>query len=163
MRVLGIVAIVAVGLGTITLWALEGAEVVLFGGGQPRAMFDYACHKAGIDAAKIKAIVVGGAADMDRAFRDGQGDYIQQQGPFPQQLAADGVGQIVAQVGPLIGACAFSSAAATREWLASDQAEAFMRAYRKTRVYMNEAAADEIAAFRMHRNVPGVLFRGEES
>ena len=128
-------------------WAkLEGAEVVVFGGGQPRAMFDYACHKAGIDAAKIKAVVVGGAADMDKAFRDGQGAYIQQQGPFPQQLVADGVGHIVAQVGPLIGPCAFSSLAATRDWLRTDQAKAFMRADKKTRVYMNEASADEIAA-----------------
>ena len=125
---------------------LEGADVVVFGGGQPRAMFDYACHKAGIDASKINAIVVGGAADMDKAFRDGQGAYIQQQGPFPQQLVADGVGHIVGQTGPLIGSCAFSSIAATREWLATDQAKAFMRAYRKTRVYMNEASADEIAA-----------------
>jgi NitT/TauT family transport system substrate-binding protein len=125
---------------------LEGAEVVLFGGGQPRAMFDFACHKAGIDAGKIKAIVVGGAADMDKAFRDGQGAYVQQQGPFPQQLQADGVGHVVAKVGPLIGPCAFSSVAATRPWLASDQATAFMRAYRKTRIYMNEASADEIAS-----------------
>lgn len=125
---------------------LEGAEVVVFGGGQPRAMFDYACYKAGIDASAIKAVVVGGAADMDRAFRDGQGAFIQQQGPFPQQLVADGVGHIVAQVGPLIGPCAFSSVAATRDWLTTDQASAFMRAYRKTRVYMNEASAADISA-----------------
>lgn len=125
---------------------LEGADVLLFGGGQPRAMFDYACHKAGIDAGRINAIVVGGAADMDAAFRDGQGAYVQQQGPFPQQLVADGVGHIVAKSGPLIGPCAFSSIAATRDWLATDQAKAFMRAYRKTRIYMNEASADEIAA-----------------
>lgn len=124
---------------------LEGADVVLFGGGQPRAMFDYACHKAGIDAAKINAVVVGGAADMDKAFRDGQGAYIQQQGPFPQQLVADGIGHIVAQAGPLIGACAFSSLAAKREWLETDMAAAFMRAYAKTRAYMNEASADDIA------------------
>lgn len=125
---------------------LEGAEVVLFGGGQPRAMFNYACHKAGIDANKIEAIVVGGAADMDAAFREGKGAYVQQQGPFPQQLMAHGVGHIVAQVGPVIGPCAFSSVAARQDWLATDQARAFMRAYKKTRAYMNEAPADEIAA-----------------
>ncbi len=125
---------------------LEGAEVVMFKGGQPLAMFKYACHKAGIDFAKIKAITPGGAADIDKAFRAGQGDYVQQQGPFPQQLEADGVGAIVAQVGKLIGPCGFSSLAATREWLATDMAKAFMRAYRKTRVYMNEAPAAEIAA-----------------
>lgn len=124
---------------------LEGAEVVMFKGGQPNAMFRYACHKAGIDYAKIKPITPGGAADIDRAFRAGQGQYVQQQGPFPQQLQADGVGHIVAQVGKQIGPCGFSSLAATREWLKTDMARAFMRAYRKTRVYMNETPAAEIA------------------
>jgi NitT/TauT family transport system substrate-binding protein len=124
---------------------LEGAEVVMFGGGQPLAMFQYACHKAGIDFSKIKPINPGGAAAIDKAFREGQGAYVQQQGPYPQQLAADGVGHIVAQVGPQIGPCAFSSLAATREWLATDVAKAFMRAYAKTRQYMVETPATEIA------------------
>ena len=124
---------------------LEDADVVLFGGGQPLIMFKYACHKAGIDYDKINAINVGGAADMDKAFRAGQGQYIQQQGPFPQQLETDGVGHIVAQVGKQIGPCGFSSLAATPEWLAGDMAKAFMQAYRRTRTYMNETSAAEIA------------------
>ncbi len=124
---------------------LEGSEVVMFKGGQPLAMFKYACHRAGIDFARIKAICPGGAAEIDRAFREGQGRYVQQQGPFPQQLQADGVGHIVAQVGKQIGPCGFSSLAATREWLGTDMAKAFMRAYRKTRVYINEAPAADIA------------------
>jgi len=124
---------------------LEGADVVCFGGGQPLAMFKYACYKAGIDFDKINAIHPGGAADIDKAFRDGQGQYVQQQGPFPQQLEADGIGYVVAQVGKQIGPCGFSSLAATREWLNSEMAKAFMRAYKKTRVYMNETPAKEIA------------------
>ncbi len=124
---------------------LEGANVVMFGGGQPLAMFKYACHKAGIDFDKINAINPGGAADIDKAFRAGEGTYVQQQGPFPQQLEADGVGHVVAQVGPKIGPNAFSSLASTREWLATDQAKAFMRAYKKTRAYMIETPAAEIA------------------
>lgn len=124
---------------------LEGAEVVMFGGGQPLDMFKYAGHKAGIDFSKINAITPGGAADIDKAFRAGQGQYVQQQGPFPQQLVADGVGHIVAQVGPQIGPCGFSSLATTRDWLKTDMAKAFMRAYRKTRAYMNETPAAEIA------------------
>ena len=124
---------------------LEGAEVVLFKGGQPLAMFQYACHKAGIDYHKITVINPGGAADIDAAFRGGQGQYVQQQGPFPQQLEADGIGHIVAQVGKPIGPCAFSSLAATREWLETDMARAFTRAYRKTRRYINQAPAAEIA------------------
>jgi NitT/TauT family transport system substrate-binding protein len=124
---------------------LEGAELVTFKGGQPHAMFKYACHKAGIDYSKIKLITPGGPADIDKAFRDGQGQYVHQQGPFPQQLQADGIGHVVAQVGPVIGPCGFSSLAATPAWLQTDMAKAFMRAYRKTRVYMNEAPAAGIA------------------
>ncbi len=124
---------------------LEGAEVVMFKGGQPLAMFKYACHKAGIDFGKLKPIYPGDAAEIDQAFRDGQGQFVQQQGPFPQQLQADGIGHVVAQVGKQIGPCGFSSLAATRRWLETDMAKAFMRAYRKTRVYMNETPAAEIA------------------
>jgi NitT/TauT family transport system substrate-binding protein len=124
---------------------LEGAEVVMLKGGQPQAMFKYACHKAGIDFNKLKPIYPGGAADIDRAFRDGQGQYVHQQGPFPQQLQADGVGHVMAQVGKQIGPCGFSSLATTREWLQTDVAKAFTRAYKKTRAYMNATPAAQIA------------------
>jgi len=124
---------------------LEGSDMVLFKSGQPLAMFKYACHKAGIDFDKINTINPGGAAEIDAAFRNGQGQYVQQQGPFPQQLEADGIGHIVAQVGKQIGPCGFSSLATTREWLETDMAKAFMRAYRKTRTYINEAPATMIA------------------
>jgi len=108
-------------------------------------MFKYACHKAGIDFDKIDVINVGGAADMDAAFRDGGAEYVQQQGPFPQQLEADGVGHIVASVGPKVGLCGFSNLAAKTDWLSSDMAKAFVRAYAKTRLYMNSESAAEIA------------------
>ena len=48
---------------------LEGSEVILFGGGQPLAMFKYACHKAAIDFAKLKVISVGSAEEMDKVGR----------------------------------------------------------------------------------------------
>ncbi|MEC7490214.1 MAG: hypothetical protein VYA17_11575 [Pseudomonadota bacterium] len=124
---------------------LEGADVVTFSGGQPLAMFKYACHKAGIDFDAVNLIHPGGAADIDKAYRNGVGQYVQQQGPFPQQLEADGIGHVVAQSGSLIGPCGFSSLASTHEWLKTDMAMAFMRAYRKTRIYMNETSATEIA------------------
>jgi len=53
---------------------------------------------------------------------------------------------VVAQVGPLIGPCAFSSLAASREWLDTDMALAFTRAYSAARRFLNEAPAAEIAA-----------------
>lgn len=124
---------------------LEGAEVVMFEGGQPLAMFKYACHKAGIDFSRIKRVCPGGADAIDGAFRRGEGHYVHQQGPYPQQLRADGIGHIVAQVGTQIGPCGFSSLAATHDWLTTDIAKAFVRAYARTRTYMNETPAAEIA------------------
>ena len=124
---------------------LEGADVLVHHRGQPEAMFRYACHKAGIDFDKINAIDVGNAAQIDQAFRNGAGQYVHQQGPAPQALEADGVGHIVSQSGPLIGPCGFSSLAATREWLDGDMAKAFVRAYKKTRDYMNDTPAADIA------------------
>ena len=108
-------------------------------------MFKYSCHKAGVDYGKINVINPGNAADIDTAFRDGQGQYVQQQGPFRQQLEADGIGHVVAQVGKQIGPCGFSSMAATRDWMETDMAKAFIREYARTRVYMNETPAAEIA------------------
>ena len=125
---------------------LEGAEVVMFAGGQPNAMLRYACHRAGIDFSRIRAITPGGADAIDEAFRAGEGQYVQQQGPYPHQLEADSRGHVVAQVGPLIGPCAFSSLAASRDWLGSDMAQAFTRAYANARRFLNEAPAAEIAA-----------------
>jgi NitT/TauT family transport system substrate-binding protein len=125
---------------------LSGADVIVDHGGQPLAMFKYACHRMGVDFSSINVIDAGNGAEMDAAFRSGRGAYIHQQGPAPQQLEYDGVGQVVASVGKAIGACGFSSLAATREWLETDMAKAFMRAYRKTRKYMTETSAEEIAA-----------------
>ena len=55
------------------------------------------------------------------------------------------MGHVVAAVGDAIGPCGFSSLAATEEWLQSEMAEAFMRAYRKTRAYINETPPEDIA------------------
>ena len=125
---------------------LEGAEVLVHHGGQPMTMFKYACFKAGIDMNKIKIIDAGNGGEMDKAYRAGTGQFIHQQGPAPQQLEADGVGHVVTALGPVIGACGFSSLAARPEWLDSEEAKAFTRAYIKTRNYMNDASAAEIAA-----------------
>ena len=77
---------------------------------------------------------------MIAAFRKGDGDYVHLQGPGPQQLEHDGVGHIVAALADASGTCAFSSLAATREWLATDMAKRFMRAYRKARAWLHRHA-----------------------
>lgn len=123
---------------------LRGKRVLVDHGGQPLAMFKYACHRRGLDYGAIVAVDVP-SGQMDQAFRKGEGDYIHQQGPAPQQLEHDGVGHVVASVGEAIGPCAFSSLAATREWLRTDAARRFMRAYRKARSWLLDTPAATVA------------------
>lgn len=123
---------------------LEGKRVILDQGGQPLIMFKYACHKAGIDFARIEAVHLP-SPEMEPAFRRGEADYISLQGPAPQQLAHDGVGHVVASVGKAMGPCAFSSLAATPSFLASEQARRFMQAYRKARAWVIATPAEDVA------------------
>jgi NitT/TauT family transport system substrate-binding protein len=123
---------------------LKEKKVLVDHGGQPLAMFKYACYRRGLDYKAIGAVDVPGA-QMDGAFRKGQGDYIHQQGPAPQQLEHDGAGHVVASVGEAIGPCAFSSLAATREWLGTDMAKRFMLAYRKARAWLIATPAAKVA------------------
>ena len=66
--------------------SLAGADVLVHHGGQPMTMFKYACHNAGIDISEINIIDAGNAKEMDAAYRQGQGQYIHQQGPAPNNL-----------------------------------------------------------------------------
>jgi NitT/TauT family transport system substrate-binding protein len=125
--------------------SLAGRRVLVEqGSAQPLAMFKYACMKEGLKYEDIDAVNIP-SNQMDAAFRAGEGDYIHQQGPHPQQLEADKVGHIVASVGKSIGVCAFSSLAATPAWLKTDAATRFTRAYTKALGWVVSAPAAEIA------------------
>ena len=124
---------------------LKGKKIIVDHGGQPLAMFKYACFKEGVDVRDLNLIDAGSTEQMIAAFRKGEGDYVHLQGPGPQQLEHDGVSHTVAALADASGACAFSSLAATREWLASDMAKAFMRAYRKARAWLLTTPAAEVA------------------
>ena len=129
---------------------LGGAEVLVDHGGQPLAMFRYACHKRGVAFEDIEAVDAGDPVSMVAAFKAGAAHYVHLQGPAPQQIEHEGAGFVVASVGEAIGRCGFSSLAATAAWLETGMANAFMRAYRGARAYVNEAPAAEIAAGEEH-------------
>ena len=124
---------------------LRGKRVLVDHGMQPLAMFKYACHKRGLEFGAITAVHAGPTDRMIAAFRRGEGDFIHLQGPAPQELEHDGAGHIVAALGDAIGPCAFSSLAATRQWLATDMAKRFMAAYRRARAWLIETPAAEVA------------------
>ena len=125
---------------------LEGARLLADHGRQPLLMLRYAAHEQGVDWDKIQAIDAGSVEEIDAAFRAGRADYVHQQGPAPQQLEHDGVGRVVASVGASMPAVAFSSLLATREFLETNQALAFMRAFRASRQWVRRAPPEEIAA-----------------
>ncbi len=124
---------------------LKGKTVLVDHLFQPLAMFRYVLHQHGMQESDLTIVDAGDVAAMDRAFREGQGDYVHQQGPAPQQLEKDGVGHLVASIGEVIGPVAFSSLCASPEWLETDMAQAFLRAYHKAQKHVLETPASQLA------------------
>lgn len=125
---------------------LEGSKLLADHGGQPMLMLRYAAREQGVDWSKIEVLDRGGVDEIDRAFRSGEGDFVHQQGPAPQQLEQEGVAHTVASVGEAMPAVAFSSLAATRAFVQSEKGRAFMRAYAQARAWVQTTSAAEIAA-----------------
>ena len=124
---------------------LEAATLLADHGPQPLAMLRYAAHINGADWNRINVINAGSPEEIDAAFRKGMGAYVHQQAPAPQQLEQDGIGHIVASVGEAMPPVAFSSLMASREFLQTDAAKAFIRAYAKARQWAHQAPPAEIA------------------
>jgi NitT/TauT family transport system substrate-binding protein len=124
---------------------LEGKSLLADHGGQPLIMLRYAAFCRGVDWNSINVLDAGSIEEIDAAFRGGRGDYVHQQGPSPQQLEIDGLGHPVAAVGDAMPAVAFSSLMASRDFLETEMARAFTRAYRRARSWVDESPASEIA------------------
>ncbi|WP_455198735.1 ABC transporter substrate-binding protein [Kaarinaea lacus] len=124
---------------------LIGREVLVDHFFQPKAMLNFALDKHGISMNDLKVIDAGNVDEIEKAFRDGRGEYVHLQGPVPQQMEKEGVGYVVASVGSAFGPVAFSSLCATREWCESDLATAFMKAYKKSLDFVIHSDASEIA------------------
>src|SRR5207249_10838563 len=125
---------------------LQGARLLADHAQQPLAMLKYGLHLKGVDLSRIQMINAGAPEAMEKAFREGQGDFVHLQGPAPQQLEKDGIGKVVAAMGDAIPPVAFSSLMATREFLETPTAQAFMRAYRRSLRFVIESSPEEIAA-----------------
>ena len=125
---------------------LRSGALLYVHGGQPQAMLAYALHLRGVELAALDGVDRGSTQDMLRAFRSGAGAWFHEQAPYPQQLEWEGIARVVASVGEVIGPVAFSSVAASREWLQGPSAARFVRAYRKARRWAQQAPAAEIAA-----------------
>lgn len=124
---------------------LEGQDVLVDHLFQPLATLRYVMHINGADFDQVNVIDAGNVEQMDQAFRKGQGAFVHQQGPAPQQLEQDGLGYMVASVGKALGPVAFSSLCATREWLQTDMAGSFLAAYQQGMDAVIEMTSSQIA------------------
>ncbi len=134
---------------------LEGQNVLVDHLFQPLATLRYVMHINGADFNQVKVIDAGDVAQMDAAFRQGQGTFVHQQGPAPQQLEQDGLGHMVASVGEALGPIAFSSLCATRDWLKTDMAASFLEAYQQGMDAVINLSAAQIADT-IHDFLPGI-------
>ncbi len=127
-------------------WAgLEGRRVIVDHGAQPLAMFKYAARRMGLEFDSIEAVDAGDVGGMIAAFHAGEGDYVHLQGPAPQEMELARTGHVVARVGEAFGPLAFSSICATPEWLETDMAHAFLRAYRRALHFITESPPEAVA------------------
>ncbi len=124
---------------------LEGRSLVADHGAQPLAMLRYAVRVNGADWKRIEAINRGSPEEMQRAFREGTGDFIHLQAPASQLLEWEGAAHIVASVGAAMPPVAFSSLCCSREFLRSGACRAFREAFRSAREWVRSAPAAEVA------------------
>ena len=124
---------------------LEGARLLADHAQQPFAMLKYGLHLKGVQLDRVQMINAGSPDAMEKAFREGQGDYVHLQGPAPQQLEKDGTGRTVAAMGDAVPPVAFSSMMATRDFLATPKAQAFMRAYCRSLRFVVDSPARAVA------------------
>jgi NitT/TauT family transport system substrate-binding protein len=125
---------------------LEGRQLLADHAFQPLAMLKYAARLNRAAWQSIHAIDAGSPDQMEAAFRAGRGEYVHLQGPAAQQLELDGIGQIVAAVGAAMPPVAFSSLTASRAFLETPLAGAFLRAYRQARQWVCQTPARQVAA-----------------
>jgi len=125
---------------------LQGKEVLVDHFFQPMAMFKYGLMNKGVNYQLLQVHDAGDVHQIEQAFRSGQGDYVHMQGPVPQQLEKEGIAHVLASVGDAVGPVAFSSLCARPEWLHSDMAKAFIKAYKNAVNYVLNASAEELAA-----------------
>lgn len=124
---------------------LRGKTVLVDHFFQPLAMLRYGLHRQGIGFDELRIVDAGEPGNMLQAFRDGTGAYVHLQGPVPQELELEGKAYVLAAVGDMVGKVAFSSLCATRAWLKSGMASAFMRAYRKGMQFVLEQSPGDVA------------------
>ena len=103
------------------LWeSLKGAKLIPVGfSPMPWASLQFALRRHGVEPAELDLVTGLSFDDGISAFREGHAEYIHVPQPAAELLLDDGIGHVAAALGPENGHLAYSSFAATNQFLDS--------------------------------------------
>ena len=107
----------------------------------------------GVDLDSIKLVRDVSAVDAINLFRKGEADYLHILHPYAQSLIDDGVGHMVASLGPELGYICYSSFAAAPDFIDehSDTVQAFVNGFQKALEWVDmngeSAIAERVSSF----------------
>ena len=133
---------------TFSWESLRGARVIPVGFSvMPWASFQYALRRHGIETSELDLLTGLSLDDAVAAFREGRAEYIHVAEPVVEQLIADGVGHLLAALGPENGHLAYSSFAATHSFLESrpDTAARFTLGFARALRWLSSSAPADAA------------------
>ncbi len=128
--------------------SLRGASVIPVGfSPMPWASLQYAMRNNGVDPAELSLMMGLSLDEAVDAFREGRADFIHLPEPAAGQLVAEGVGNLAVALGTVNGHMAYSSFAATREFLSGqrDTVHRFTRGFSRALEWIQSNEPVEIA------------------
>ena len=138
---------------TVFQWeSLRGATVIPVGfSPMPPASFQFALRNHGVDPAELNLIPGLPLDEAVAIFRNGQGDFIHLPEPAAEELIADGTASLAVALGPANGHIAYSSFAATNNFLDRnpDLVDRFIKGYARALTWLGDsepATVGEIVA-----------------
>lgn len=127
--------------------SFRGANVIPVGfSPMPWASFQYALRKHGVVPEELKLLHGLSLEDAVAAFRQGQADFIHLPEPAVEQLIAEGVGHLTVALGPENGHIAYSSFAATTDFMDGNPevVQRFIQGFSRALQWMADNDASEI-------------------
>lgn len=134
--------------GEFSWESLRGASVIPVGfSPMPWASLQYAMRNNGVDPAELDLMMGLPLDEAVGAFREGRADFIHLPEPAAGQLVSEGVGNLAVALGTVNGHMAYSSFAATREFLSQqpDTVHRFTRGFSRALEWIQSNEPVEIA------------------
>ena len=135
-------------LGEFRWEMLAGSRVIPVGfSPMPWASFQYAMRNNGVEPGGLQLLHGLSLDEAVGAFRAGEAEFIHLPEPAAEQLIGSGEAHLAAALGPVNGHVAYSSFAATREFVEreGETVGRFVAGFGKALEWLNRVGVDEVA------------------